>query len=128
MQRERKSYDQIVNNKKTAPINKGPIVMKGGSKPNQKQNPYKQQEEQKTIDDYLADEPEEDENDYEPPKQHEQPQQFAQPTGRAPYNSYLPVVEEPICVLKIELDGEHIEEIKLFENDNPVDIVKQFGD
>jgi hypothetical protein len=37
-------------------------------------------------------------------------------------------VEEPICVLKIELDGEHIEEIKLFENDNPVDIVKQFGD
>ena len=33
-----------------------------------------------------------------------------------PLPSFLPVVEEPICVLKIELDGEHIEEIKVFEN------------
>jgi hypothetical protein len=33
------------------------------------------------------------------------------------------VVEEPICVLKIELDGENIEEIKVFENDDPMDIV-----
>ena len=129
MQRERTSYNQIVN-KKTAVIQKGPIVMKGGSKPSQKQNPYKQQEEQKTIDDYLADEPEVEEKDYEPPRHHQADQQAyqPQPTGRAPYNSFLPVVEEPICVLKIELDGEHIEEIKLFENDNPVDIVKQFGD
>ena len=38
-------------------------------------------------------------------------------------HSYLPVVEEPICVLKIELDGEHIEEIKVFENDDPSQIV-----
>lgn len=38
-------------------------------------------------------------------------------------NSYLPVVEEPICVLKIELDGEHMEEIKVFENDDPSKIV-----
>jgi len=44
-----------------------------------------------------------------------------------PLNSYLPVVEEPICVLKIELDGEHIEEIKVFENDNPQEIVEKFG-
>lgn len=51
-----------------------------------------------------------------------------QPTKRAPFNSYLPVVEEPICVLKIELDGENIEEIKVFENDNPVEIVNKFGD
>jgi hypothetical protein len=42
---------------------------------------------------------------------------------RRPMNSYLPVVEEPICVLKIELDGEHIEEIKVFENDDPNEIV-----
>ena len=41
--------------------------------------------------------------------------------------SYLPVVEEPICVLKIELDGEHIEEIKVFENDDPNEIVQKFG-
>ena len=40
-----------------------------------------------------------------------------------PLQSYLPVVEEPICVLKIELDGEHIEEIKVFENDDPNEIV-----
>lgn len=37
-------------------------------------------------------------------------------------------MEEPICVLKIELDGENIEEIKVFENDNPVEIVRKFGD
>lgn len=43
-------------------------------------------------------------------------------------NSYLPVVEEPICVLKIELDGENIEEIKVFENDDPSEIVRNFGD
>ena len=40
-----------------------------------------------------------------------------------PMPSFLPVVEEPICVLKIELDGEHIEEIKVFENDDPAAIV-----
>ena len=45
-----------------------------------------------------------------------------------PLPSFLPVVEEPICVLKIELDGEHIEEIKVFENDDPAVIVAKFGD
>lgn len=45
-----------------------------------------------------------------------------------PLPSFLPVVEEPICVLKIELDGEHIEEIKVFENDDPAAIVSKFGD
>ena len=40
----------------------------------------------------------------------------------------LPTVEEPICVLKIELDGRNIEEIKVFENDNPETIVQEFGD
>jgi hypothetical protein len=38
------------------------------------------------------------------------------------------VVEEPICVLKIELDGENVEEIKVFENDDPKEIVTKFGD
>lgn len=51
-----------------------------------------------------------------------------QMTQRLPLNSYLPVVEEPICVLKIELDGEHIEQIKVFENDDPQEIVQKFGD
>ncbi len=46
---------------------------------------------------------------------------------RSNLQSYLPVVEEPICVLKIELDGEHIEEIKVFENDDPKEIVNKFG-
>ena len=35
--------------------------------------------------------------------------------------------DEPICVLKIELDGEHVEEIKVFENDDPREIVEKFG-
>ena len=35
--------------------------------------------------------------------------------------------QEPICVLKIELDGEHAEEIKVYENDDPRKIVEQFG-
>ena len=30
-------------------------------------------------------------------------------------------------MLKIELDGEHIEEIKVFENDDPNEIVQKFG-
>lgn len=42
-------------------------------------------------------------------------------------SSFLPTVEEPICVLKIELDGQHIEEIKVLENDDPQKIVNDFG-
>lgn len=45
---------------------------------------------------------------------------------RAP--TYLPTVEEPICVLNIELDGEHNEEIKILENDDPEEVVQRFGD
>lgn len=30
-------------------------------------------------------------------------------------------------MLKIELDGEHAEEIKVYENDDPRKIVEQFG-
>ena len=44
------------------------------------------------------------------------------------YRSQLPTVEEPICVLKIELDGQNIQEIKVFENDDPAQIVESFGD
>lgn len=35
--------------------------------------------------------------------------------------------EEPICVLKIELDGEHVEEIRIYEGDKPDEIVEEFG-
>ena len=40
--------------------------------------------------------------------------------------NYEPL-EEPICVLKIELDGAHVEEIKVYENDDPKVIVQKFG-
>ena len=42
-------------------------------------------------------------------------------------STFLPTVEEPICVLKIELDGQNVEEIKVFENDDPNQIVEEFG-
>jgi hypothetical protein len=34
---------------------------------------------------------------------------------------------EPICLLKIELDGENVEEIRVFEGDDPRAIVHKFG-
>ena len=48
-------------------------------------------------------------------------------TQQASLKTQLATVEEPICVLKVELDGEHIEEIKIFENDDPSKIVHEFG-
>lgn len=48
-------------------------------------------------------------------------------TQQASLKTQLATVEEPICVLKVELDGEHIEEIKIFENDDPSKIVQEFG-
>jgi hypothetical protein len=42
--------------------------------------------------------------------------------GNPESKNYDPV-EEPICVLKIELDGAHVEEIKVYENDDPKVIV-----
>lgn len=35
---------------------------------------------------------------------------------------------EPICVLKIELDGEHVEEIKVYRSDEPHELVQRFGE
>ena len=35
---------------------------------------------------------------------------------------------EPICILKIELDGENVEEIRVYEGDDPYEIVYKFGD
>jgi len=35
---------------------------------------------------------------------------------------------EPICILKIELDGENVEEIRVYEGDDPSQIVDRFGD
>ena len=39
----------------------------------------------------------------------------------------LAVVEEPICVLRVELDGSNVEEIKLFEGDDPEQVVSDFS-
>ena len=41
-------------------------------------------------------------------------------------NSMLPE-EEPICVLKIERDISNIDEILVYENDEPEDIVEEYG-
>ena len=35
---------------------------------------------------------------------------------------------EPICVLKIELEGDSVEEIRVFEGDIPAEIVEKFGE
>ena len=35
--------------------------------------------------------------------------------------------EEPICVLKIERDSANIDEILVYENDEPEDIVEDYG-
>jgi len=35
---------------------------------------------------------------------------------------------EPICVLKVELDGDHTEKIKVYEGEDPAEIVDKFGD
>lgn len=34
---------------------------------------------------------------------------------------------EPICILKIELDGENVEEIRVFEGDDPKVVVHKFS-
>ena len=36
--------------------------------------------------------------------------------------------EDLICVLKIELDGAHVEEIRVYKNDDPAEIVRAFGE
>ena len=43
-------------------------------------------------------------------------------------SSMLPTVEEPICVLRIEVDGKNYEEVKVFDNDNPREIVNKFSE
>lgn len=59
------------------------------------------------------------------------PNQGLTPTNRVkqqrPKPDLLPE-EEPICVLKVELDGgENIQHIKVFEGQLPEDIVEDFG-
>lgn len=46
----------------------------------------------------------------------------AQSSRNAKINQ-LATVDEPICILNIEIDGKNSEEIKLFENDDPEQIV-----
>lgn len=38
------------------------------------------------------------------------------------------MTREPICILKIELDAQNVEEIRVYEGDDPVQIVDKFGD
>lgn len=35
--------------------------------------------------------------------------------------------KQPICVLKIELDGSHVEEIQVFDGEDPKIVVKRFA-
>lgn len=42
-------------------------------------------------------------------------------------NSQVYSEEEPICVLKIERDSSNIDEILVYENDEPEDIVEEYG-
>lgn len=35
--------------------------------------------------------------------------------------------EEPICVLRIEFDGEKVEEIRVYPSDETHELVQQFG-
>jgi hypothetical protein len=36
--------------------------------------------------------------------------------------------EKPVCILKVELDGENVEHIKVYRKDNPEEVVQAFGD
>jgi len=47
------------------------------------------------------------------------PPQFGNGTKGGHRSGQKQQFDEPICVLKIELDGENVEEIKVFENDDP---------
>lgn len=38
-----------------------------------------------------------------------------------------PSARDPICVLKVELDGDHREKIKVYEGEDPQLIVEKFG-
>lgn len=35
--------------------------------------------------------------------------------------------EAPICILKVELDGENIQQLKVYKNDNPSHVVNSFA-
>jgi|TARA_B110000285_G_C15036515_1_gene569577 hypothetical protein len=69
---------------------------------------------------------------FQPPPRNDQDRGRARPENSRTKrllepSTFLPTVEEPICVLKIELDGQNVEEIKVFENDDPNQIVEEFG-
>ena len=44
-----------------------------------------------------------------------------------PRNMLSALSDDLICVLKIELDGSHVEEIRVYRNDDPAEIVRAFG-
>ena len=52
-------------------------------------------------------------------------QKTGPPSASHSHQSFRP---DPICVLKIELEGESVEEIRVYEGDIPSEIVERFGD
>ena len=44
-----------------------------------------------------------------------------------PQFTELAAIEEPICVLRIELDGHRVEELKVFDGDDPEIVVEEFA-
>lgn len=50
-----------------------------------------------------------------------------QPSNLSNSQMYSGAEEEPICVLKIERDSSNIDEILVYENDEPEDIVEEYG-
>ena len=57
--------------------------------------------------------------------QQSKPQRGEMADPRAQNSTYQD--EEPICVLKIERDISNIDEILVYENDEPEDIVEKYG-
>lgn len=62
--------------------------------------------------------------DIEPKFSPKAPKDFKPKTFRS---AQLAVVDEPICILRVELDGNRIEEVKIFEGETPEQVVQQFS-
>jgi hypothetical protein len=53
---------------------------------------------------------------------------YPQVKSKGPSNT-LPPEEEPICVLKVELDGgQNVQLLRVYEGQIPEEIVEEFGD
>ena len=59
----------------------------------------------------------------------EKAKQFNSQHNAPMHTKYLaPEDDGPICVLKIELDGQHVEEIEIYKSDEPQALVQRFGE